>query len=218
MPRKPATAKAPKKSAKKGKKSTTKNTKSKTTKKERVESKKPVQEVVSDVEAEPVQEKKKRHVPTKESILEEFDALVASIDAEVSRLRESTTKATGVKFLRSLCKRVKTTRGHAARVMKAKKKTTRRSNTNSGFLKPVKVSKEICKFTGWNPDELRSRVEVTKYLCNYIKEKDLQNPEDRRQILADDKLRNLLKYDPEEGKPLTYYALQTYLKPHFTKV
>jgi upstream activation factor subunit UAF30 len=182
-----------------------------------------VQEEVSDVEdSTPVvveDERKKRRVPTKESVLEEFDELVVSIEEEITRLRESSSKSKGVKFLRSLGKRTKTLRSHATRVMKQRQRTNRKNNNNSGFLKPVPISKEMAKFTGWEPDDLRSRVDVTKYICKYIKDNELQNPEDRRQIVADSKLCKLLSYDSKkEENPLTYYRLQTFLKPHFKKI
>jgi hypothetical protein len=85
-------------------------------------------------------------------------------------------------------------------------------------LKPVHISKELAKFTGWDHNELRSRVDVTKYICNYIKEKNLQDPTDKRNIRVEDdgNLKKLLKYDGKDKKPLTYYRLQTYLKSHFT--
>ena len=160
---------------------------------------------------------KKRHVPSKESIIEGFDELVGAIDEEISRLRESSGKAKGVKFLRSLGKKVKTLRGYSFRVMKQKQKTNRKNNTNSGFLKPVHISNDMAKFTGWNNDDLKSRVDVTKYICKYIRDNNLQNPEDRRQIVADKKLAKLLDFNPEkDDKPLTYYRIQTYMKKHFT--
>ena len=168
-------------------------------------------------EVEGSSESKKRRVPTKDSIIEGFDELVAAIDEEISRLRESSGKAKGVKFLRSLGKKVKTLQGQSVRVMKQKQKTNRKNNTNSGFLKPVHISSDMAKFTGWNHDELKSRVDVTKYICKYIRDNNLQNPEDRRQIIADKKLAKLLDFNPEkDDKPLTYYRIQTYMKKHFT--
>ena len=108
-------------------------------------------------------------------------------------------------------------RGHAFRVLKEKKKTNRKNNTNSGFLKPVIISKEMVAFTGWNQDELRSRVDVTKFICNYIRDNNLQNPQDRRQIIVDKKLSELLEFNPNvEKEPLTYYRIQTYIKKHFS--
>jgi len=160
----------------------------------------------------------KRRSPTRESVLEDFETLIMSIDAEIQHLREGPAKTKGVKFLRSLNKNVKLLRNRTARVMKQKQKTGRTNNKNSGFLKPVTISKEMAKFTGWDPKELRSRVEVTKYICQYISEHDLQNPEDRRQIKPDVKLQKLLGYNPKKNKePLRYYSLQTHLKHHFPK-
>jgi len=118
-----------------------------------------------------------------------------------------------------LNKRLKILKNQSSRIIKQKRTTTRtNTNNNSGFLKPVKISKEMAKFTGWDAGLPRSRVEVTKFLCNYIKEHELQNPADRRQILADDKLTKLLKYDvKKEKEPLTYFRVQTCLKNHFIK-
>lgn len=160
----------------------------------------------------------KRRSPTRESVLEDFEELIMSVDAEIQHLREGPAKTKGVKFLRSLNKNIKLLRNRTARVMKQKQKTGRTNNKNSGFLKPVTISKEMAKFTGWDPKELRSRVEVTKYICQYIAENDLQNPEDRRQIKPDAKLQKLLGYNPKKSKePLRYYSLQTHLKHHFPK-
>ena len=232
MPRKAtATKKAEKKPVKESKTSkaskakTSKVSKAKTSKASKAKAKKEkvVEEVepeVSDVEDtvdDASSVKKKRLVPTKETVATEFDDLVGVIDEEIARLRESPGKAKGVKFLRSLGKKVKSLRGHSVRVMKQKQKTNRKNNTNSGFLKPVIISKDMAKFTGWNPEELRSRVDVTKYICKYIRDNDLQNPEDRRQIIADKKLAKLLEYSADDDeKPLTYYRIQTYMKKHFT--
>ena len=228
MPRKAtATKKAEKKPVKESKTSKASKAKASKASKAKAKKEKVVKEVepeVSDVDDtvddtvdDASSVKKKRLVPTKETIATEFDDLVGVIDEDIARLRESPGKAKGVKFLRSLGKKIKSLRGHSVRVMKQKQKTNRKNNTNSGFLKPVIISKDMAKFTGWNPEELRSRVDVTKYICKYIRDNDLQNPDDRRQILADKKLAKLLEYSVDDDeKPLTYYRIQTYMKKHFT--
>jgi len=227
MPRKATASKSTKKVEKKPKKESktksalSKRSKSKSSKKNTVKVVEPVEEPeVSDVESTRVEEapkEKKRRVPTKETVAVEFDELVALVQKEIERLRESSGKQKGIKFLRSLNKSIKTLRGHSVRVMKQKQKTNRKNNTNSGFLKPVQISKEMAKFTGWDHSELRSRVDVTKYICNYIRENNLQNPDDRRQILVDKKLAKLLEYDSKsDDKPLTYYRIQSYMKKHFS--
>jgi chromatin remodeling complex protein RSC6 len=100
-----------------------------------------------------------------------------------------------------------------------KKTKVNGASNGSGFMKPVKISKEMAKFTGWDGRELKSRVDVTKYLCNYIKNNDLQNEADRRQIKPDKKLAKLLNYDEKkDGCPLTYFYLQKKMQPHFSNV
>jgi upstream activation factor subunit UAF30 len=163
---------------------------------------------------------KKRVPPSRDTIMQSFEDIIGSIESEIESLREGDNKTKGIKFLRTLNKKLKILKNHSGRIIKNKKTTIRKttSNNNSGFLKPVQISKEMAKFTGWDSEQLRSRVDVTKFLCNYIKENSLQNPTDRRQILADAKLSKLLKYDvKKEGAPLTYFRVQTCLKNHFVK-
>lgn len=153
---------------------------------------------------------------TPESVLELFETLVSEIETEIQSARES--KTSGVKFLRSINKQVKSLKGKVTTVFRQKRKIKRTSseNKNSGFLKPVKISKEMSSFTGWKPDELHSRVEVTKALCKYIKDNDLQDPSDRRNIKPDAKLAKLLNYK-DKKEPLTYFRIQSCLKEHFPK-
>lgn len=94
------------------------------------------------------------------------------------------------------------------------KHKVKKSNSNSGLQKPMVITEDMAKFAGWTPDELHSRVDVTKVLCEYIKTHDLQNPENRRQILLDPTLKKLLKYDNDS---LTYPHMQKHLKVLFEK-
>lgn len=159
--------------------------------------------------------KKRSKTQNCELIIALFDETVELVEQEIQNIRENPKTTKGVKFLRSLNKRLKNLRTRTYKVMKCKKKKGHNTK-NSGFLKPVNISEDMAKFTGWDTKDLRSRVEVTKYICNYIKEHDLQNPEDRRQIRPDSKLQKLLGYNPKkEKKPLMYYSLQTHLKKHF---
>jgi chromatin remodeling complex protein RSC6 len=161
----------------------------------------------------------KRGAPTRDIVLASFDELIKSIEVEMEGLREGDAKNKGVKFLRTLNKRLKVLKNQSSRIIKDKRVSAKKgTNNNSGFLKPVKISAEMAKFTGWDKDELKSRVDVTKYLCDYIRNNNLQNPKDKRQIVADAKLQKLLKYDPKkETEPLTYFKLQSSLKGHFIK-
>jgi upstream activation factor subunit UAF30 len=183
-----------------------------------------VAEVVEEVaEAAPEKVIKKRRVVSRESVFADFDSLQQNVEAEIEKTRANADKGgkvLGVRYLRSLNKAIKQLKKDTIRAMKQKKKNPNRAkNTSSGFMKPVKISNEMSSFTGWEKDELKSRVDVTKYICGYIRDNDLQNPADRRQIVPDKKLTNLLKLDKKglAEEPLTYYSLQKKIQPHFIK-
>ena len=215
------------KSKDKSRSKSSKSSKSKSSRKEKV-SKTPVEEVVEEVVEETTpttaaaapKVTKKRRVVDRESVFNSFDALQKQVEDEIDAVRSASDKSrvSGVRFLRSLNKSLKQLKKDTARAMKQKRKNPNRAkNTSSGFMKPVGISGEMCKFTGWGTDELKSRVDVTKYICGYIRDNNLQNPDDRRQIVPDKKLQALLKLDKKSLKeePLTYYSLQKKIQPHF---
>jgi chromatin remodeling complex protein RSC6 len=167
------------------------------------------------VEETPVVEVVKEELPkmeaTRESITAWFDRAISDVEDQVKLLRKN--KCQGGKFLKSLNKTLKNLKTKSLRVMG--KKPKKRTNVNSGFLKQVAISKEMAKFIGCDPTELKSRVDVTKHICNYVKEHGLQNPNDKREIIPDAKLKKLLRV--QKGDPaLTYYRVQSKLKPHFS--
>jgi len=163
---------------------------------------------------------RKRRVVDQASVMTDFDTIIASLEKEIDSARLSGDKAkiSNIKATRATLKKIQRLKSDAARGFKQKRRTgNKKGNTTSGFMKPVKISGEMCKFTGWNPEELKSRVDVTKYICNYIREKDLQNPADRRQIRPDAELQKLLGLTKASLKetPLTYYTLQSVIQKHF---
>jgi chromatin remodeling complex protein RSC6 len=56
---------------------------------------------------------------------------------------------------------------------------------NPALLKPMNLSSDLEAVVGKGP---MSRGEVVKQIWVYIKKHDLQNPQNKRNILADDKL------------------------------
>jgi len=60
------------------------------------------------------------------------------------------------------------------------------AKANSGFSKPMTLSPELQEVVGAGP---MPRTEVTKALWVYIKKNNLQDPEDKRTIKADEKLK-----------------------------
>ena len=60
-----------------------------------------------------------------------------------------------------------------------------------------------------------ARTEVTKHLTQYIKEHELQDQANKRRIIPDRQLSQLLNVGPEDE--VTYFNLQKYMKSHFPK-
>jgi upstream activation factor subunit UAF30 len=56
----------------------------------------------------------------------------------------------------------------------------------SAFMKPMTISPELALVVGKGP---MPRSEVVKKIWEYIKKHDLQNPKNKRNILADDNLK-----------------------------
>lgn len=59
---------------------------------------------------------------------------------------------------------------------------------NAAFMKPMTVSADLAAVVGAGP---MPRSEVTKKLWDYIKKNNLQDPSNKRNVKADDKLRKV---------------------------
>ena len=62
------------------------------------------------------------------------------------------------------------------------------AKANSAFMKPMTLSEDLEAVVGKGP---MPRSEVVKALWVYIKKNDLQDPKNKRDILADDKLKKV---------------------------
>ncbi len=126
-----------------------------------------------------------------------------TIQTELAALR------TDVKSLTKLIRKMKTAQddpdGEKARARAA----------NNGFNRKQDVTPKLRTFLGLPEGELISRSEVTKFINKYITEKGLKHPDNGRQIILDDVLRDLLA--PPADVQVTYLNLQKYLSPHYVK-
>jgi len=106
-----------------------------------------------------------------------------------------------------------------AKMTKLMEKSTKKRKTNankvSGFEKPTAISDELAKFVGEPIGTMLARTAVSKKIHEYVKSNNLQNPNNRRIITPDAKLKKLLKTTGNEE--LSYFNLQKYLKVHFKK-
>ena len=106
------------------------------------------------------------------------------------------------------------------KLQKDKSKRRRRQPSDkkkepSGFAKPTVISEQMCSFLGEKKGTLMARTEVTRRISQYVKKNNLQNPENRREIFPNDKLRKLLEVGKDET--LTFFNLQRFMKIHFVK-
>ena len=146
--------------------------------------------------------------PAVPTLAESFGELLGQLQA----LRSQLTSVTGQ--VRALQKRADR---ELKQAHKASKKRARRTGNRapSGFVKPTKISSELATFLGKEKGTEMARTAVTREINAYIREHKLQDPQNGRRILADAKLRKLLKLKKDDE--LTYFNLQRYMSPHFAK-
>jgi chromatin remodeling complex protein RSC6 len=101
--------------------------------------------------------------------------------------------------------------------LKASSKKSKRSGNRqpSGFVRPTLISEELAQFLGKPVGTELARTAVSKEINKYIRDNNLQDKANGRQINADPKLTALLKL--QSGDVLTYFNLQRYMKHHFIK-
>jgi chromatin remodeling complex protein RSC6 len=85
-----------------------------------------------------------------------------------------------------------------------------------GFAVAVAVSDAMCEFMEVEKGSLIARTDITKKLNAYIKANTLENPENRQQILPDEKLWKILGEDAK-GANITHFTIQKYINGHFIK-
>lgn len=176
------------------------------------------------VEAEPVVEAPQEQ----DSMKHKFDKLIEAKQTFLNNFTLTTKQE--IQDLRKMQKQHENLLKDA---LKTKKKS-KKDNSNSpprkpaGFHAPVIVSDEMYKFLeqfGVKHGEPVARTAITTYISNYIKQKDLQNPEHKREILLDDTLLKLFGNsppldlrDPRKADSEKIYSIlgyQKYLSGHF---
>ena len=96
---------------------------------------------------------------------------------------------------------------------KVQKKRDKAKKSPSGFAKPCKISDELCDFMGIKKGSEQSRTDITRFINAYVKEHNLNNPENRREFFPDKKLKSILNI--KEGEKVTYFVLQRLIAHHF---
>jgi upstream activation factor subunit UAF30 len=85
-------------------------------------------------------------------------------------------------------------------------KAAGKAKKNTAFMKPMQASEHLATIVGGKPIP---RSEVTKRVWAYIKKNKLQNPKNKREILADDKLQPIFG-----GKKLDMFQMTKAVNKH----
>jgi upstream activation factor subunit UAF30 len=101
-------------------------------------------------------------------------------------MAKKATKKTATK--KAAPKKAAATKKAAPKKAAATKKTATKRKPNPAFMKPLTASDALAAVIGASP---MPRTQVVKKLWDYIKKHKLQDPKNRRNILADDKLKTL---------------------------
>lgn len=86
-----------------------------------------------------------------------------------------------------------------------------------GFARPTKVSNELCEFMGVPGGTLISRTDTIVFINKYIKDNELQDPENMQNIILDKKLSKLFGAETAIIDKISFFKMQKYLSQHFKK-
>jgi len=162
--------------------------------------------VVAPVASEPVVEVQEvNHFENLNSKLKQAQSLLRDLTSELSQLQKEVDR---------LKKSSKKAPSKSRKSAKSEGTSEAGTATNrSGINKEVNVSEDLAKFLGVPADTKVSRIQVSRAVSEYITKHNLQNPSNRRNIVLDETLSKLL--NPLADVTLSYFNLQTYLKPHY---
>lgn len=83
-------------------------------------------------------------------------------------------------------------------------------NKNSAFMQPVKVSPELAAIVGSGP---MPRTEIVKKIWEYIKAHKLQDQNNKRNIIPDEKLAKVFG----SSEPIDMFKMTSALSKHISK-
>jgi|TARA_B100000315_G_scaffold20609_1_gene18197 chromatin remodeling complex protein RSC6 len=96
---------------------------------------------------------------------------------------------------------------------RSKLSKNKRKKNNTKIHLPMNVSSPLKKFLKLDADELISKKDVMGRISTYVKEKNLQLPENKRQFKPNTALRRL--FGLKKTKPMTFVEINKYISHHF---
>lgn len=130
-------------------------------------------------------------------------------------LNTLTTFKTQITILQNQIKQLEKQMNKELTTLEKKTVKVKKTRKPSGFAKSSKISDELCQFMSVPTGSEMARTEVTKYIVDYIKTKNLQKEENKKYINPDNNLKNLLGVSDDDN--VTYFNIQKYMNRHFIK-
>lgn len=162
-----------------------------------------------------------------QSIKDDTHSAIETCTTTIKTLKGKKDTATAAELQKGLAKLrlVSKSIDKLARIDKTKTKRKRAASIDpatgakkpTGFNRPQRVSPSMAEFLGIGNDTLISRAEVTRQLCKYIREKELQDPGNKRHILPDGPLGTLLGLANDTSDPLTFCKMQSKIQCHMVR-
>lgn len=163
--------------------------------------------------------------PAPEPVVETAPAPVAVVEevSVESKLAEFSTKLQqALSIFSTLKSDYKTLIKTVEREMKVARKASKKRRSvapgdrkPSGFTAPTRISDELAIFLNKEVGTEMARTSVSKEIHQYIQANGLARKDNGRFIIPDDKLCKILNC--KKTDEISYFNLQTYLKPHFKK-
>ena len=177
-----------------------------------------VKEPVKDAVKEVVKDDAKVVVPkeavkdeVKEEVVEDKDVVEDVFKVLVDKISSLTTLN---KEIQVALKQVSKDYDKLKKIVdKIQKKRENARKSPSGFAKPNKISEELCDFIGVPHGTEKSRTDITRYINSYVKEHNLNKPDNKRIILPDEKLKKILNV--KDTDVVTFFVLQRLISHHF---
>ncbi len=126
-------------------------------------------------------------------------------DKKVEAAKEPAKKASPTAAKSSAAKKTSSAEGASAKKASAGKGASGKK-VNPALMKPLQPSQELAAVVGSKP---LPRPEVVSKVWDYIKKNKLQNPQNKREIMADDKLRAVFGKDS-----VTMFEMNKHLAQH----
>lgn len=143
-----------------------------------------VEEVAEQVANEIVQDVEEVTMTDEQCHGERFAALLESMKEFTKNVRDT---------MNGFQAELRTLMAQSKKLCKRTRRRTRTNKNPNGFTKTVKVSPEMLQFCGKDASTTEmSRNEVNQFLHSYIRNNNLQNPNNKRQIVPDATLKKIL--------------------------